>query len=203
MAYRACDFLASQADLGRGIALLFPSSQRYPRADHMTHPSSQQPTMDRLIGLVGLVNWQGVDHPWLRGAVEACLKSIPSANIKDAHTLLTAFCLVESVAHERPVDQLFDNLAKDLMLADFFCLEAPVKTYGLTPLTFAPSPGSFCRRIFSDAQIEAHLDDLLSQQQPDGGWPILWNPPSEMARCEWRAQRTVQALATLRAYGRI
>lgn len=59
-AYRACDFLARHADLKQGIATIFPSSQRYPRAGHWNNPASQQPSFDRLTSLVGLANWQGV-----------------------------------------------------------------------------------------------------------------------------------------------
>jgi hypothetical protein len=203
MAYRVCDFISQYSDLTRGIPTLLPSSQPFPRADHMLHSGWLEPTMDRLVGLVGMLNWQGVQHPWLPKAVEACLVYLASAMYDDSHTILTAFCLLESVSKHRPVEQLYNKLAQDLLKANYFCLDVPIKTYGLTPLTFTPTPTSYCRRIFTDAQIEAHLDELISAQQPDGGWPILWNPPSEMARCEWRGQRTVMALVTLRAYGRI
>ncbi len=203
LAYRACDFLAQHSDLAKGIPTLFSSSQLYPRAPHWSNPSNQQPSLDRLVGLVGMVNWQGITHPWLPAAVQACLKYIDSQHFDDAHTILTAFCLVESVSAERSFDAWFDKLSKELLAANFFNLDAPVKTYGLTPLDFAPSPDSFCRKIFTEAQIHAHLEDLLQRQQPDGGWPILWEPPSEMARQEWRAQKTVMALAVLRAYGRL
>jgi len=203
MAYRACDFISHYSDLTKGIPTLLPSSQTFPRADHMLHSGWLEPTMDRLVGLVGMLNWQGIQHPWLPTAVEACLQHLVSAKYDDSHTILTAFCLVESVSKLKPVDHLFDKLAQDLLKANYFCLEVPIKTYGLTPLNFAPTPTSYCRRIFTDAQINAHLDELITQQQPDGGWPIFWNPPSEMARCEWRAQWTLHALVTLHAYGRI
>jgi hypothetical protein len=42
-----------------------------------------------------------------------------------------------------------------------------------------------------------------TQQDADGGWLIQWEPPGEMARREWRGHKTVMALGTLRAYGRI
>jgi hypothetical protein len=203
IAYRACDFLAHYADLQRGIAMNFPSAMDYPHAPHMDNPASQQPSMDRLIGLVGLVNWHGVRHPWLKDAVETCLDHIVSFPFDDAHTIRTAFCLVESVEQDRPVDRIFEKLSSELMKASFFCLDVPVSTYGLTPLAFAPSPSSYCRKIFTEPQINAHLDDLFARQQPDGGWPILWEPPSQMARLEWRAHMTVQALTVLRAYGRV
>jgi hypothetical protein len=203
LAAQACNFLARHADLKQGIATIFPSSQHYPRAGHWNNPASTQPSFDRLTGLVGLANWQGVDHPWLQQAVQACLEHVAATRYKDAHTIQNAFCLLESLPPDRIVDQLFEKLAHELFEADFFCLETPVRTYGLTPLTFAPSPDSYCRRIFAQAQIEAHLDDLQDQQEADGGWPIRWEPPGEMSRCEWRARNTVSALASLRAYGRI
>jgi hypothetical protein len=44
---------------------------------------------------------------------------------------------------------------------------------------------------------------LAAQQQDDGGWPVrrrAWPPGSAAV---WRAIVTVEALRTLRAYGRI
>ena len=159
--------------------------------------------MDRLTGLVGLVNWQGVRHPWLPEAVETCVRNVAATQYRDAHTILTAFCLLESLPSETKRDDLFGKLAEELLQADFFCADVPVMGYGLTPLAFAPAPDSYCRKIFSDSQIDAHLQDLASRQQEDGGWTIDWEPPGETARCEWRAHRTLGALSTLRAYGRI
>ena len=159
--------------------------------------------MDRLTGLVGLVNWQGVRHPWLQRAVKACARHISTTQYRDAHTILTAFCLLESLPSQTITDDLFGKLAAELPRADFFCADAPVTGYGLTPLAFAPTPDSYCRRIFSDSQIDAHLKDLASKQQKDGGWPIQWEPPGELARWEWRAHWTLSALSTLRGYGRI
>ena len=203
IAFRVCDFLARHADLKRGIPAIFPSSSLYPRATHWNNPLSEQPSLDRMTGLVGLANWQGARHPWLQEAVEVCLENVTATRYSDAHTILNAFSLVESVSRERSVDQLFDKLADELIKADFFSPEAPVKGYALTPLNAAPLPDSYIRRIFSDAQIEAHLDDLEAQQEADGGWSIQWEPPGEMALQEWRAHKTVAALTTLRAYGRI
>jgi hypothetical protein len=161
------------------------------------------PSLDRLTGLVGLVNWQGVSHPWLSKAVEHCVRYVATTQHRDAHTILTAFCLLESLPSQTTTDDLFGKLAKELPEADFFYADAPVTGYGLTPLTFAPTPDSFCREIFSNAQIDAHLKDLASKQQEDGGWPIQWEPPGELARWEWRSHWTLSALSTLRAYGRI
>lgn len=203
LASKVCDFLAQHADLQQGVPTIFPSARHFPRAAHWNNPAAEAPSFDRLTGLVGLLHWQGVQHPWLQTAVDACLTHVATAHYTDAHTILTAFCLLESLALQTDVNELFTKLAQELWVANFFWLETPVKGYGLTPLHFAPTPDAYCRRLFSDAQIAAHLQELAAQQEADGGWPIAWEAPSEMARCEWRAHRTVNALTTLRAYGSI
>ncbi len=203
MAYRTCGFLSQHADLELGIPTIFPSSRKYPRAAHWDNQKAELPSFDRLTGLVGLVNWQGVRHPWLQKAVEICVRHVATTKYTDAHTILTAFCLLESLPDRIAADDLFGKLSKELRDADFFCGDVPVTGYGLTPLAFAPTPDSYCRRIFPDSQIEAHLKDLESKQESDGGWPIQWEPPGSMAKSEWRSQRTVSALFTLRAYGKI
>jgi hypothetical protein len=203
LVYHACDYLSNHADLKQGIPMVFPSSQLYPKAPHMDAPSVYEPSLDRLTSLVGLATWQGVYHPWLQGAIEVCLDDLSKTRYTDAHTIMNAFCLIESLSPERNVDQLFEKLTNELFAADYYRAEVPVKSYGLTPLAFAPSPDSYCRSIFTDRQIDDHLNELESQQEEDGGWPILWEPPGEMARGEWRAYKTVMALITLKAYGRI
>ena len=203
LTYKVCDFLAKHADLEQGISPLLPSARKYPYAAHWDNPKWEQPSRDRLIGLVGLANLQGVRHPWLQKAVEICVNYIAATKYKDAHTILTAFCLLESLPNQTSTADLFSKLALELIEADFFCVNVPVSGYALTPLDFAPTPAAYCREIFSDAQISAHLNDLASKQEADGGWPITWDPPGSMAKWEWRSQRTVNALCTLQAYERI
>ena len=99
--------------------------------------------------------------------MDICLEHVASTPYTDAHTILNAFCLLESVAQERDVERLFQKLAHDLLNATFFCIGVPVTTYALTPLTAAPTPNAYCRPIFSRAQIEAHLNELLSLQMED------------------------------------
>lgn len=203
MVYKVCDFLSKHADFHQGIPTIFSSSQQFPRAAHWNNPASEQPSCDRLTGLVGLVNWHKVEHPWLHEALNICETHVASAHYDDAHTILNALCLIESLSNQKDVNMLRDKLSRELFKAKFFCLDVPVRQYGLTPLSFAPLPDSYCRDLFSDAQIDAHLNDLESKQEEDGGWPIQWEPPGEMARLEWRAYKTVYALITLRAYTRI
>ena len=203
LAYSACNFLAMHTDPRGGIPAIFASASRYPRADHWNNPAAEQPSLDRLSGLVGLALWQGIQHPWLEQVVPACLDYTANVQFNDAHTILTAFCLIESLAQKRDMEILFEKLTNELLKARFYCAEVPVKDYGLTPLSFAPRPDAFCRRMFTQVQIEEHLSDMEAKQEEDGGWPIQWKPPGEQSKWEWRAYKTVNAMCILRAYGRI
>jgi len=200
LAYQVCEYVLRHADLNEGIATITASSGSFPRAAHWNHPSSEQASFSRLTGLIGLLIWQGIKHPWLDQAVESCLHDISSKSYGDSHTILNAFCLLESLPQTDEIKKLYAKLSDDLFRADFFRLEALSKAYGLTPLDFSPTSDSYCRRIFSDQTIQDHLAALESQQEEDGGWQIQWEPPSEMARLEWRAYKTLNSLLTLKSY---
>jgi hypothetical protein len=51
--------------------------------------------------------------------------------------------------------------------------------------------------------LDTHLDHLARAQRDDGGWTFNWMAWSPAAEQEWRGVRTVEALHTLRAYGRL
>ena len=95
---------------------------------------------------------------------------------------------------------LLDVIETNLPKASFYEAEAPVKDYGLTPLHFAPKPESICRELFTQEQIDKHLEDLLKTQQADGGWPINWGAPGMASKLEWRGRVTLDALCRLSAY---
>jgi hypothetical protein len=82
-------------------------------------------------------------------------------------------------------------------------LDPQATGYVHMPLEWAPTPQSFCARLFRDQVIDTHLDALAARQQPDGGWPLTWEPLSEGATMEWRSYVTLEALKTLKAYGRL
>lgn len=72
-----------------------------------------------------------------------------------------------------------------------------------TPLHFATTPDHPLRRFFGDTILEGFLHRLAAEQREDSGWPIDWPAPGTTAIDEWRAIRTLEALATLRAWGRL
>jgi hypothetical protein len=71
------------------------------------------------------------------------------------------------------------------------------------PHNFAKSPDSLARAWFSADEIEASLDHLASQQREHGGWEITWAHWLPAIPFEWSGLITIDALKTLRAYGRV
>ena len=206
MVGRACDFLgraAALAEAGGAVPLAFPVIEAFPRAVHWSD-WTYRPGLNPTAGLAGLLHQLGVDHPWLADATAYCWEQLESgARIRDAHELSEVFVFLEHVPDRERAGKHGAALADTLADVAMFHLDPAAEGYGLTPLQLAPEPGSRSRALFDDALIEAHLDKLASSQQPDGGWPISWEPPSEASRLEWRGIVTLQALRTLTAYGRL
>ncbi len=203
---RATDFLArtaAAAGAGGAVPPAFPVIESYPRAEHWSE-WTYVPGLNPTAGLVGLLYKLGVDHPWRAEGAEYCWRQLESgAPIGDAHSLSEAFVFLDHVPDRDRADKLAAGIAGQLAEVPMFQLDPDAAGYGLTPLHLAPQATSRWRSLFSDELLAGHLDRLQQQQQPDGGWPIRWDPPSEAAVMEWRGIVTLHALRTLTSYGRL
>jgi hypothetical protein len=201
MLQRACDYLARVGPDG-GVPPVLPSIAAYPRAAHWgdgNFPPGVNPTA----ALAGLLHALGVEHPWLGAADKFCWRELERELPHDAHGLAVTFVFLEHVPDRERAEALAGPVAAQLPDAEWYLAAADAEGYGLTPLAFAPTPDSRWRSLFDDGQIAAHLDRLERDQQPDGGWPVTWDPPSDASRLEWRGIVALGALRTLRAYGRL
>ncbi len=199
----ACDYLESVCGEGGAVAPGHVSLRDFPRAKHWDWDWALEPALNPTAGIAGHLHALGAEHAWLDRATEWCLEQIPAEPIVSAHTLRCVFGLLESLPDRERATELLEIVRPQLFEAEWFTLDVPVTTYTLTPLHFAPAPGGFASSFFDYVVIEAHLDDLLARQQDDGGWPIHWEAPAGAATAEWRGRWTLDALLTLRAYGRI
>jgi len=80
--------------------------------------------------------------------------------------------------------------------------------YGLRPLSVVKSPQSPYYAALRDA-VAVNLDYLIREQTTDGSWAPTWSWGDEfpdvwpVARREWQGVLTLDALRTLRAFGRL
>jgi hypothetical protein len=206
MVTRACDFLArtaEKADAGGAVPPAFPVIESFPRAAHWTE-WTYEPGLNPTAGLVGLLYQLGVDHPWRSAGAAYCWQQLETGNLPgDAHALKEVLVFLEHAPDRDRADRHAAALASNLASVAMFHLDPDTPGYGLSPLDLAPQATSRWRTLFTDAQIDGHLDRLEKDQQADGGWPIAWEPPSQAAVAEWRGMVTLQALRTLTSYGRL
>jgi hypothetical protein len=196
-----CSFLESVSDSNGLVPPIFPNALFSHRASHWS--SAGIPDLNPTAGICGLLHDQGIQHPWLERATQHCCQLLLEAPPPEAHTLASATYLAEYHPDPQMQEQLAAQIAASLPQARFFIPTAPVQEYGLTPLHFARTPASRWRSLFTDQQIEGHLDELAKKQQSDGGWPISWEAPGPAAVCEWRGRWTWEAVSILAAYGRL
>ena len=195
-----CDFLARYVSPDCLLPSALPSGLESPRAAHWEGDFALKPSLNVTLGICGLLHFQGVDQPWLERVTGTCRRRLLESPPEDAHTLLGATFYV---SYAPGAAELFDTVAEAIPTSNFFIADAPVSKYGLTPLHFAPFPDSPWVGLFTKQQLDAHLEDLQSRQQQDGGWPISWQAPGPAAEVEWRGRTTLDALTTLSAYGAV
>jgi hypothetical protein len=205
LAVSACDYLAGVAakvDRGGSVPPAFRVIEAYPRAEHWTE-WTYEPALNPTAGLVGLLRQLGVEHAWVDEATGWCWGQLASRDLPaEAHALKEVLVFLAHEPERDRADAMADAVRGQLGSAALFRLDPEQAGYGLSPLSVAPAADSRWRVLFSDDVLDAHLDRLLADQQPDGGWPISWEPPSEAARLEWRGIVTLDALRTLVSYGR-
>jgi hypothetical protein len=197
MIRRAADWLDRTATADGAVALCGPAVEGYPRAEHITE-WTYQPDINPTAGLVGRLHKLGIEHPWRERAAVWCAAQLANGFPEDAHGMHEALEFLEQTG-----DADFDRVREWLPKLAHYRADAADPTYGVTPLQFAPTPDSFWRPLFTDAQLDAHLDRLIEDQQDDGGWAITWEPPGPAATLEYRGIVTVGALRTLKAYNRL
>lgn len=199
-----CDHLASVAAPGGAVPLMLPGFAAYPRAAHWQGVDELPPDLNPTAALVGLLHGFGATHPWLDDATAWCLDTLEADGLPaEAHALHCVLTLLEHSPDQERAGGIAAGLADALGTAAFYRADPDDPEYGVTPLDLAPEPASPWRKLFADDLIAAHLDALAAEQQPDGGWPIRWEPPTEPSTWEWRGMVTLRALTSVVADGRL
>ncbi|HEY5107537.1 MAG TPA: hypothetical protein VII73_12330 [Caulobacteraceae bacterium] len=203
MVLRACDWLSSVTTKDGGVPFALPSVNAAPHAPWWAVAEDAPPAqINPTAAIAGLLLKHGIVHPWLDEATVFCWRSIEAGARAEFHDLMPMIAFLENAADRGRADAALAQIAKVIMAPGVVALETDAQGYVHKPLEWAPRPESFCRALFDDRVLDAHLDALAARQQADGGWPIFWEPISQGVALEWRGVATLQALRTLSAYGR-
>ncbi len=202
MVTRACEYLLSITTAEGGVPFVLPSVRAYPRAPWWETADQPLASFNPTAAIAALLHKHRVEHPWLAAATGYCWRQLDAMEQTTPYEMRAVLPFLEWVPDRKRAEQVFARLGPKILEQQLVTLHPSTEEETHSPLNFAPHPQSLARRLFSDEVIEAHLDALASAQQEDGGWQfnwLAWNPATAL---EWRGVVTLEALVTLRAYGR-
>ncbi len=202
VARRACDYLQTIATEEGGVPFALPSIAAWPRAPWWNADDNPPASVNPTAGIVGLLWKHDVSHPWLDVAANYCRRAIPQNPLNDTHDAQCILTFLRYAPDRERAEPEFRRVATTLM-ANGSVAEVNATGYVSRPLDWAPTPDHPFRAFFEDAVIAVNLDALAASQADDGGWTIPWPAPGPGAEMEWRGWVTLEALKTLRAYGRL
>ena len=203
VAGRMCAFLQTISTAEGGVPFVLPTVRSAPRAPWWNTDDDPRASLNPTAAIAGLLHRHGFRHAWLDRATAYCWQAIGQSQLDEPHLLLSVIAFLENAPDQARARAEFDRLAANLFAKGLVEVDPAAQGYLKMPLDYAPTPQSWCRRLFSDDVIAAHLEALAARQQPDGGWPISWPTVSAANELEYRGVVTLGALKTLQAYGRL
>jgi Prenyltransferase and squalene oxidase repeat len=202
MVGQICDYLLSITTAEGGVPFVLPSVRDYPRAPWWEADDQPSASLNPTAAIAGLLYKHGVQHPWLVKAATYSWSQLDALDQTSPYEIRAVFPFLDHVPDRRRAEEVFDRIGPKILEQNLVALTPTAENDTHTPLNYAPRPESMARRLFSDEVIEANLDALASAQQEDGGWPFNWLAWNAATALEWRGVVTIEALVTLRAYGR-
>ncbi|MGW8065042.1 hypothetical protein ACVV2G_22950 [Streptomyces ziwulingensis] len=210
---RMCRHLTSVSTPDGALPAVRPSRHGHPAAPFV--PVVDDPPGELLATgpVVGLLHRNEVWHAWLFRATDFCWQAVESLEASHPYEVEAAVAFLDA-APDRPRAEAsagrLGRLVREQRLAvlDPDHLDAYPVFPGCAPgerhfpHDYARRPRSLARAWFTDDEITRSLDFLASEQEDDGGWPVRrrrWAPAPAL---EARPVVTLEALRTLRAYGR-
>ncbi|MER8009887.1 hypothetical protein [Streptomyces sp. NPDC094149] len=210
---RVCRYLTSVSTADGALPAIHPSQRGYPCAPFM--PIVDDPPSELLATgpVVGLLHRNEVWHAWLFRATDFCWHAIDSLEKSHPYEIEAAVAFLDSAPDRPRAEAAADRLGRLVREHQLAALDPnDLATYPVAPgyapgehhfpHDYAKTPSSLARAWFTDDEIERSLDFLSDGQQEDGGWPIRWRQWAPGIALEARPQVTIEALRTLRAYGR-
>ncbi|WP_445281224.1 hypothetical protein [Streptomyces sp. DSM 118148] len=210
---RMCRHLTSVSAADGALPAVGPGQRGYPVAPFV--PVVDDPPSELLATgpVVGLLHRNEVWHAWLFRATDFCWQAVESLQESHPREVRAAVAFLDSVPDRPRAEAAADRLGRLVRRQRLAALDpdrlgacpvAPGYAPGdhHFPHDFARSPRSLARAWFTDDEMARSLDFLAGSQQEDGGWPVRrprWAPAPAL---EARPVVTIEALSTLRAYGR-
>ncbi len=210
---RVCRYLTAVSTPDGALPAVRPGQRGYPTAPFV--PVVDDPPSELLATgpVVGLLHRNEVWHAWLFRATDFCWRAVESLEKSHPYEVEAAVAFLDSAPDRPRAEAAADRLGRLVREQRLAALDpddlgaypvAPGYAPGEHhfPHDFARSPASLARTWFTDGEMARSLDHLAAEQQEDGGWPVRWRQWAAAPTLEARPMVTIEALRTLRAYGR-
>ncbi|ONI76216.1 hypothetical protein ALI144C_36720 [Actinosynnema sp. ALI-1.44] len=197
-----------------GLPARNPQPGNYPAAAAVPPIADPPGSLQSTGPVVGVLRASGVRHPWLDKATEFCWTAIDSVEPTDPYVIEAAVAFLDRAedrdraraAANRLGDQVRGRRLAVLDPADADAYPLPAgfpPGLHFYPYDFAHTPDSLAAEWFTGEEMDRSLDHLRSRQLADGGWAMRFPEWAPGTALEWRPILTIEALLTLRAYGRL
>jgi hypothetical protein len=196
----ACDYQHTITTGEGGVPFTLPTANRYPHTPWMGAPENPPAALNPTAAIAGLLLKAGVHHPWLERASAFCWREIPVSQKEGFHDLMPVITFLTNTSDQQRAANELARIEQIVRKPGVVELDLSAGGYVKMPLDWAPTPSSFCYKLFDESMLRLHLSALTKRQQPDGGWAINWDPISPVVDYEWRGRLTIDALVTIRAY---
>ncbi|WP_020121803.1 hypothetical protein [Streptomyces canus] len=201
---RVCRYLTSVSTPDGALPAVTPAQRGYPTAPFL--PVVDTPPSELLTTgpVVGLLHRNEVWHAWLFRATDFCWQVVESLQVSHPDEIQAALTFLDSAPDRSRAQATADRLGRLVRDRRLVALDPSGHTPDEHhfPHDYAKTPASLARAWFTDDEMSRALDFLAAEQQEDGGWPSRrrqWAPTTAL---EARPTATIEALQTLRAYGR-
>jgi hypothetical protein len=203
LAARALDWLQTVTLADGGVPFVLATAADAPHAPWFA-PAADAPSSLLMTGqLTAAAHRLELDHPWLSGAAAYCWEHVRTVKPSDAYTFKYMVDFLDATPDRARADAEIDVLAELIPDDGRIVVIEGVEGELLDPLDVAPRPDHAGARLFPPARLEQALDELAAGQLADGGWEFTWLHWNEDSANASRSMVTLQALLTLRAYGRL
>jgi len=200
---RICAYLPTITTSEGGVPFVLSSAHAYPRAPWWEPEDPPVASLNPTASIAALFYKHSVEDPWLVSATAYCWRKLAILEETSPYEMRAILPFLDAVPDRTRAEEVFARVGPKILEQKLVALEPTTQEDTHTPLHYAPHPQSLARGLFSTEVIEAHLDALAASQQEDGGWPVNWYSWSPAVTLEWRGVVTIEALLTLRAYGRL
>jgi len=196
----ACDFLQSIAPVPGGVPFSLPTANAYPHAPWWQAPENPPAAINPTAAIVGVLLKNRVSHPFVEQGVAYCWAEIERSQTTEYHDLMPMVGFLENAPELERAGRELTRITQRIKSSGVVAYDPNATGYLHYPTEWAPTPNNYLKILFSDELMAQQLEYLTARQQPDGGWPISWEPVSPFVAGEWRGWVTVMALRTLKAY---